>query len=77
MAVKYDYKCRSCGKIWEESHSVHESPRYTCECGSEDTFKMIGATRTIFKGGGWAGREADYDRMGVPAHVRKHADERL
>jgi putative FmdB family regulatory protein len=75
---KYDYKCRECGTVQEVVHSIKESPEVVClTCGSSNTFRMVGATRTIFKGGGWAGNEASLDRMGVPDHVKPHARERL
>lgn len=75
---KYDYICKECKSIQEVTHSIKEDPVVEClTCHSHNTRRMVGATRTVFKGGGWAGKEAAYDRMGVPSHVRKHADERL
>jgi len=73
MAI-YDYKCKECENTQEVRHGMTESPKIDCLiCGSSNTFKMVGAARTIFKGGGWAAKELALDRIGMPEHVKKHA----
>ena len=74
----YDYKCRDCENIQEERHGMTETPQITClTCGSSNTFRMVGAARTIFKGGGWARNEMALDAVKMPEHVKKHARERI
>lgn len=74
----YNYKCKDCGNIQEVNHKVTEDPEIVClTCGSSNTRRMVGATRTIFKGGGWVVNESSLDKIGMPEHVKKHARERL
>ena len=50
----YEYKCKSCGHIFEAFQSVSEEPLHECpRCGGE-LFRVIhGGTGLIFKGSGW------------------------
>jgi putative FmdB family regulatory protein len=75
---RYDYRCKKCDAVQEVKHSIKEDPEVVClMCGSSDTRRMISATRTIFKGGGWAQNEAALDKIGMPEHVKQHARERI
>lgn len=51
----YDYKCESCGKVFEVFHGMTEEPKVVCEsCNSEDTKKQISSgAGIIYKGSGF------------------------
>lgn len=75
---KYDYKCRDCEAVQEVTHRITEDPVIEClTCGSHNTRRLVGATRTIFKGAGFYKNEAALNAVGMPEHVKKHARERL
>ena len=42
----YDYSCRSCGKVFEQTHGFNDSPS-PCVCGSLD-LSIIIHTPTVF-----------------------------
>jgi len=76
--AKYDIRCKECQHVWEVNHSVKEDPTYVCpNCGSSNCRRMVGATRTIFKGPGFAINDSALDRIGMPAHVREINKDRL
>ena len=75
---KYDVKCKDCENVWEVTHSVREDPVYVCPtCGSQNCRRMVGATRTLFKGTGFAINDIALDRLGMPKHVREINKDRL
>ena len=51
----YDYKCDSCGHVFEAFHSMKDEPLKKCpECGKETLRRLIGAgAGLIFKGSGF------------------------
>lgn len=77
MAV-YDYRCKECGNVQEERHSVKDDPTIVClTCGSSNTRRMVAATRTLFKGTGFAINDSALDKIGMPAHVREVNKDKL
>lgn len=72
--ARYDYKCRECETVFEEEHSVNESPEVKCpSCSGTDTFKYMGNYDTMtvrFKGAGWAINDSALDKIGMPEHVK-------
>lgn len=49
----YEYKCESCGLVFEARQKFSDAPLETCrECG-EKVQKMISRAGFALKGGGW------------------------
>lgn len=82
--ARYDYKCRDCEEVFEESHPIDESPKILCpKCEGENTFKYMGNYDTMtvrFKGTGWAINDAALSGIGMPdsvknsPHAKKYLD---
>lgn len=73
----YDYRCRECANIWEETHSMTEdasSLELACpECGSHDIHRYLGYTKRIgvkFKGTGFASVDLALDAVGMPKNIQ-------
>lgn len=50
----YEYKCDSCGHIFEKFQSMTDEPVKVCpKCGCEVRRVIHGGTGLIFKGSGW------------------------
>jgi putative FmdB family regulatory protein len=50
----YDYKCRSCGHVFEEFHMMSDPAPETCpECGGPVERLIGGGVGIIFKGSGF------------------------
>lgn len=76
--ARYDYRCLDCENIKEVTHSVKDDPVVECDvCGSVNTKRLISATRTVFKGTGFAINDLALDRIGMPQHVRQINKDRL
>ena len=51
--ARYDYKCTSCGLVFEFEHPMGEHPKVTCpDCGAEAT-QVFSASGIVFKGSGF------------------------
>ncbi len=51
--ARYDYKCTSCGTVFEVQHGMTEHPDVTCpECGAPAD-KVFSASGIEFKGSGF------------------------
>ena len=51
--ARYDYKCTSCGKVFEVEHPMSERPRITCpDCGA-DAERVFEPSGISFKGSGF------------------------
>lgn len=51
--ARYDYRCSSCGKVFEVEHPMSEHPEITCpECGSSCE-RVFSASGISFKGTGF------------------------
>jgi putative FmdB family regulatory protein len=49
----YEYKCPSCGKVFEEWTTSHETTPQPCpECGAQAPH-IVSNTTFVLKGGGW------------------------
>lgn len=56
----YEYKCTSCGHIFEKMQSFNDEPVKTCpKCGGE-VKKLISRSSFVLKGTGW--HVTDYGR---------------
>jgi putative FmdB family regulatory protein len=50
----YDYKCRQCNNVQEETHNITELPKISCSiCGSECEKQFSLNKNFILKGGDW------------------------
>ena len=51
----YDYKCKSCDKVFEHFQAMKDEPLKECLCGEkgEVTRMISGGTGIIFKGSGF------------------------
>lgn len=50
----YEYKCRTCGKEYEEEKSITDTLTPACAaCHSTDTYRLISKTSFVLRGGGW------------------------
>ena len=51
--ARYDYKCTSCGLVFEVEHPMGEHPEVTCpDCGA-DAAQVFSASGIVFKGSGF------------------------
>jgi len=54
----YDYKCKKCGNVQEELHSITKDPEIKCKkCNSPCKRMMPSEVNYILKGSGWASKE--------------------
>jgi putative FmdB family regulatory protein len=65
----YDYICQSCGHVMEVVHGVYAAGPERCEsCGSENVRKALSAPAIVFKGSGWAKKDAR-QKVGATQHT--------
>lgn len=54
----YDYRCESCGQVFELFHGMTENPAPCCpECGGKSKRLISGGAGLIFKGNGFYATE--------------------
>src|SRR5436309_14759072 len=64
----YDYQCQKCGHVVEVMHGVNDRGPQHCErCGGEMR-KLLSTPAIVFKGSGWAKKDA---RAARPAGAAK------
>ena len=51
--ARYDYKCTSCGNIFEVEHGMTEHPEVTCPSCGATAQKVFNATGIHFEGSGF------------------------
>lgn len=66
MSVYREIQCRECGQCFEHWCSASELP-VQCECGSKDTYSVIGTGTFMLKGSCWAW--TGYDRTPGVKHI--------
>ena len=54
----YDYGCTSCGRSVEVLHGVHATGPEVCEVCGGRMRKLVSAPAVVFKGSGWAKKDA-------------------
>lgn len=54
----YDYECRNCGHRIEVLHGVNESGPTACERCGGPMRKLLSTPNIVFKGSGWAKKDA-------------------
>lgn len=51
--ARYDYRCTSCGTVFEVEHGMTERPEVTCPTCSAAAEKLFNASGIEFKGSGF------------------------
>jgi len=51
--MKYDYRCMSCGHVFEHEHV---SPLPSCPKCKQESKKLISKPAVIYRGKGWGGK---------------------
>jgi putative FmdB family regulatory protein len=79
----YQYKCRECNSIFDIIHSITETKAsldLVCtSCASNDIFRYLGnygSATVIFKGIGWASKDAFLDKLGMPKATQQSPEAR-
>ena len=54
----YDYACTKCGRTVEVMHGVHGHGPAVCEVCGGSMRKLLSAPAIVFKGSGWAKKDA-------------------
>jgi len=54
----YDYECRNCGHRVEVLHGVNDTGPQTCDVCGGQMRKLINQPAIVFKGSGWAKKDA-------------------
>ena len=72
----YDYVCTNCGHRAEVVHSVHASGPETCSACGGPMRKALSAPAIVFKGSGWAKKDARNAGRSAPAKDDKAKDDK-
>ncbi|TXF36595.1 FmdB family transcriptional regulator [Collinsella sp. BA40] len=51
--ARYDYRCTSCGTVFEVEHGMTEHPAITCPCCGNPADKVFSASGIKFEGSGF------------------------
>ena len=54
----YEYRCQDCGQVIEVLHGVDATGPTTCDVCGGPLRKMVSAPAIVFKGSGWAKKDA-------------------
>lgn len=49
----YEYRCQSCGEVFEYQQHISDDPKTTCETCSGALERLISRSAFHLKGGGW------------------------
>lgn len=61
----YEYRCKECGKNFEEMQKFSDKPIKTCKyCSGKNVEKLISASSFVLKGSGW--HATDYGKKERP-----------
>ena len=70
----YEYRCKSCGHVFEAMQRMSDAPLSDCPaCHQPDLIKLISAAGFRLKGGGWY--ETDF-KSGTKKNVQDPADKK-
>ena len=70
----YDYECRNCGHRVEVLHGVNDSGPATCELCGGQMRKLINQPAIVFKGSGWAKKDARDSKSTTKSTTKPSAD---
>ncbi len=51
--ARYDYKCSSCGNVFEVEHPMSERPQITCPVCGAQAERMLSTSGIVFSGSGF------------------------
>ena len=71
---RYDYECRSCGHVVEVLHGVNDGGPTACEICGSPMRKLMSTPSIVFKGSGWAKKDARDSRTSSKSADTKSAD---
>lgn len=53
----YDYQCKTCSQGFQRFLSMRKAMTpQVCDCGSEDTYRVVSAPSFVLKGDNWPGK---------------------
>jgi putative FmdB family regulatory protein len=58
----YEYRCVACGREIEVIHGIHADGPSTCDVCGAPMRKLMSAPAIVFRGGGWAKKDARESR---------------
>ena len=65
--ARYDYRCTSCGKVFEVSHGMREHPEIVCpDCGAAAS-REFSASGIVLKGSGFYNTDQRGSSSATPA----------
>ena len=65
--ARYDYRCTSCGKVFEVSHGMREHPEVVCpDCGAAAS-RELSASGIVLKGSGFYNTDQRGSSSATPA----------
>ncbi len=65
--ARYDYRCTSCGKVFEVSHGMREHPEVVCpDCGAAAS-REFSASGIVLKGSGFYNTDQRGSSSATPA----------
>ena len=65
--ARYDYRCTSCGKVFEVSHGMREHPEVVCpDCGAAAS-REFSASGIVLKGSGFYNPDQRGSSSATPA----------
>jgi len=71
----YDYQCENCGHVVEVMHGVYDSGPQRCERCGGGMRKLLSTPSIVFKGSGWAKKDAQTSRQsGAAKSADKDSD---
>ena len=65
--ARYDYRCPSCGNVFEVSHGMLEHPTVTCPACGTVAMKVFDASGIVFKGSGFYNTDQRSSSSAPPA----------
>jgi putative FmdB family regulatory protein len=51
---KYDFRCRGCGNVFEDSKRMTDPNPACAKCGEQTDVAFLAPPKAHFQGGGWA-----------------------
>src|SRR5690349_23760656 len=70
----YDYQCQNCGHVLEVMHGVNASGPERCERCGGPMRKLMSPPAIVFKGSGWAKKDARSSRSSPSAKSGSDSD---
>lgn len=65
----YEYRCVACGREIEVIHGIHAEGPSECDVCGSPMRKLVSASAIVFRGGGWAKKDARDNRSARSAET--------